>query len=212
MVLYQFEQTPKSAVFRYRKSWGRWTSEFGSFRTLFPFRHAYANNGAILFRLSTIVIYFEQIQPLSNVLTSQIFQTFNIPHVVAYACQKGKEYENFRIRKFNDPRLPISEYCRIRGLPELIYIWVQSRSIYMYLSTEFISGYSLSVCRTTEVNAKHSSFLCDVNQLFFSIVKCDPMAPLHKTIVSLQLMVSLQTMVTIIDFLILIGYGAVLLW
>ena len=24
----------------------------------FPFRHAYANNGAILFRLSTIVIYF----------------------------------------------------------------------------------------------------------------------------------------------------------
>ena len=37
-------------------------------------------------------------------------------------------------------------------------------------------------------------------------------APLHKTIVSLQLMVSLQTMVSTIDFLILIGYGAVLLW
>ena len=37
-------------------------------------------------------------------------------------------------------------------------------------------------------------------------------APLHKTIVSLQLMVSLQTMVSAIDFLILIGYGAVLLW
>ena len=36
--------------------------------------------------------------------------------------------------------------------------------------------------------------------------------PLHKTIVSLQLMVSLQTMVSTIDFLILIGYGAVLLW
>ena len=34
--------------------------------------------------------------------------------------------------------------------------------------------------------------------------------PLHKTIVSLQLMVSLQTMVSAIDFLILIGYGAVL--
>ena len=37
-------------------------------------------------------------------------------------------------------------------------------------------------------------------------------ALLHKTIVSLQLMVSLQTMVSAIDFLILIGYGAVLLW
>ena len=37
-------------------------------------------------------------------------------------------------------------------------------------------------------------------------------APLHKTIVSLHLMVSLQTMVSAIDFLILIGYGAVLLW
>ena len=38
--------------------------------------------------------------------------------------------------------------------------------------------------------------------------------PLHKTMVTLQLMihVSLQSMVTIIDFLTLIGYGAVLLW
>ena len=36
-------------------------------------------------------------------------------------------------------------------------------------------------------------------------------APLHKTIVALQLMVSLQSMVTVIDFLTLIGYGAVLL-
>ena len=35
---------------------------------------------------------------------------------------------------------------------------------------------------------------------------------MHKTIVSLQLMVSLQTMVSTIDFLSLIGYGAVLLW
>ena len=33
-----------------------------------------------------------------------------------------------------------------------------------------------------------------------------------KTMATLQLMVSLQTMVTIIDFLNLIGYGAVLLW
>ena len=37
-------------------------------------------------------------------------------------------------------------------------------------------------------------------------------ALLHKTMVTLQLMVSLQTMVTTIDFLILVGYGAVLLW
>ena len=37
-------------------------------------------------------------------------------------------------------------------------------------------------------------------------------APLHKTMVTLQLIISLQSVVTIIDFLILIGYGAVLLW
>ena len=40
----------------------------------------------------------------------------------------------------------------------------------------------------------------------------DTWAPLHKTIVSLQVLVSLQTIVSTIDFLILIGYGAVLLW
>ena len=39
-----------------------------------------------------------------------------------------------------------------------------------------------------------------------------PGPPLHKTMVTLQLMVSLQYMVTNIDFLTLIGYGAVLLW
>ena len=37
-------------------------------------------------------------------------------------------------------------------------------------------------------------------------------APLHTTMVTLQLMISLQSMVTIIDFWTLICYGAVLLW
>ena len=37
-------------------------------------------------------------------------------------------------------------------------------------------------------------------------------APLHKSMVTLQLMISLQSMVTTIDFLTLIGYGEVLLW
>ena len=38
-------------------------------------------------------------------------------------------------------------------------------------------------------------------------------APLHKTMVTLQLMISLQSMVAIVDlFFTLIGYGAVLLW
>ena len=33
-------------------------------------------------------------------------------------------------------------------------------------------------------------------------------APLHKTMVTLQLMISMQSIVTIIDFLTSIGYGA----
>ena len=38
-------------------------------------------------------------------------------------------------------------------------------------------------------------------------------SPLHNTMETLRLMVdSLQSMVTIIDFLALIGYGAALLW
>ena len=35
---------------------------------------------------------------------------------------------------------------------------------------------------------------------------------LHKTMVTSRLVVTLQSMVTIIDFLALIGYGAALLW
>ena len=30
-------------------------------------------------------------------------------YLLAYACRKGKEYENFRIRKFNDPKAKTSD-------------------------------------------------------------------------------------------------------
>ena len=45
-----------------------------------------------------------------------------------------------------------------------------------------------------------------------TLTRHEVQGPLHKTMVTLQLMVSPQTIVTTIDFLTLIGYGAVLLW
>ena len=58
-----------------------------------------------------------------------------IAPLLAYACRKGKEYENFRIRKFNDPKtsdigrlpnsgfartdVPVAEHCTINSFKKL---------------------------------------------------------------------------------------------
>ena len=67
------------------------------------------------------------------------------------------------------------------------------------------------LCLINEGNHKIDLFT-NVSQIYGVFFPLRTWAPLHKTIVSLQLMVSLQTMVSTIDFLILIGYGAVLLY
>ena len=74
---------------------------------------------------------------------------------------------------------------------------------------QLVSGkVEINTCQVSLL--QYNSFLVSLWTFQPTLVKS--WAPLHKTIVSLQLMVSRQTMVSAIDFLILIGYGAVLLW
>ena len=100
---------------------------------------------------------------------------------------------------------------------------IHSLILVCFLSDKYALSFDRYVCtvlrfKLSMINLSQCMFLMYLDYLFilnktyFEKRRKKNRAPLHKTIVSLQLMVSLQTMVSAIDFLILIGYRAVLLW
>ena len=116
-IKYQFGQTPNSAVFRYRKSRVVELPNLEVF-VLFPLLASVCYNVWNSECLENL--WGEYVRKWLNLLKidDNSWQSKRITPLLAYACRKGKEYENFRIRKFNDPktsdigRLPNSGFAR----------------------------------------------------------------------------------------------------
>ena len=97
--IFQFGQTPNSAVFRYREVLGSLNFRIRKFSYSFPFRHAYANNGVILFDCQLCLL-------------SSIFNKFN--HFLTYSVlTHHTDFPDIQYSTRCSIRLPKGE--RVRG-------------------------------------------------------------------------------------------------
>ena len=129
--LYQFGQTPNSAVFRYRKSRVVELPNSEVF-VLFPLLASVCYNVWNIECLENL--WGEYVRKWLNLfkIDDNSWQSKKNRAVVSIRVSKGKSTKTSEFGSSTTPKLPISEDCRIRGLPELISMQCSTRSQFFW--------------------------------------------------------------------------------